>query len=192
MEACHEYKETLLLDLCEDLDSRARSAWEAHLKICAGCRDERARVLRLLGRVKETLSPPPLTQGQTETLIKAVRSELREKREARWWGAFLLGRPSQFVPAMATLCVMVIAFSIFGLQTLHTPSSIPTAPDQKAEEELAEEDLEILQHLDLLRDMDWVHKLVQVIDETDSDVPISETDSNTQGMLHNDNEGSHA
>ena len=192
MEACPEYKETLLGDVCGELDSNASSVWEAHLKFCAGCREERVRMLRLIGRMKQTMSPPTLTQGQTETLIRAIRRDLREKRKGRWWEGLLVGRPSRLLPAVATLCVLVIAVAVFGLRTLHSPSKTQPAPDQKAVQELAAEDLEIIKHLDLLRNMDWVNKLVQVIDETDSDVPDSETHSNTQGMLHNENEGTYA
>jgi hypothetical protein len=192
MEACPECKETLLLDVCGELDSKASSVWEAHVKTCAGCREERVRMLRLIGRMKETMSPPPLTPRQTETLIRAVRSDLREHKEARWWGGLVLGRPSRLLPAMATFCVLVIALSVFGLRTLHTPSGIQSAPDQKAGEELVAEDLEVIEHLDLLKDMDWVHRLVQVIDETDSDVPDSETHSHTQGMIRNEHEGTYA
>lgn len=192
MEACSEYRETLLGDVCGDLDSNAFSVWEAHLKTCAGCREERVRMLRLIGRMKETMSPLPLTQGQTETLIRAIRSDLREKKEARWWGGLWVGRPPRLLPAMATLCVLVIAVSFFGLRTLHSPSKTQPAPDQKAVEELAAEDLEIINHLDLLRNMDWVNKLVQVIDGTDSDVPTPEINPNTQGMIRNENEGTYA
>ena len=188
MEVCSDYKETLLLDVYGEMDATALSAWEAHLKTCAGCREERFRMLRLIGRVKETMNPPPPAPGQSDALIRAVRSDFVERNEAKWWGGHFLGRPSRFVPSLAALCVFVIALSIFGLQTLYTPSTIQISPEHKALEEPGAEDLEIIEHLDILMNMDLLDKLVQAVDETDGDRPAPEIPQNSQGMTENETE----
>jgi len=192
MKACPQYKETLFLDVYGEMDEKADAEWKEHLKACPACQEEQRRLLELLGRLKKTMTPSPIPQGHTETLVQAIRSSLtRERKKEKGWGEVLFGRPLRVVPAMATLCVVVIAVSIFGLRTLDRPSMTQTDTDSKAWKELMAEDLEVITQLDLLTDMDWVQRLVQIIDEADGDIPISDSPENTQGMIHHEDSGTY-
>jgi anti-sigma factor RsiW len=191
MKACPEYRESLLMDVHGELDGRARPEWETHLRTCTACQEERIRLANLIGRLRGTMSPPPLPQAQTERLVHLIQDNLAEgRREGRWWRRPAIGRP--LVPALASLCVLVIAVSLFTMRTPEGPSGIQIAPAPKAFGELAMEDLEILGNLDLLQDMDWVQRLVQAIDEADDDIPGSEAPGEREGMIRGRDKGAYA
>jgi anti-sigma factor RsiW len=193
MKSCPEYKEAVILDAHGELDSSARAVWETHLQTCRACQEERLRLLKMLGGLKETLRHPAIPQGQSESLVKSVRVSLsREKKAAGGWRDLFSGRPLRLMPAMASLCVLVIALSIFGLRSVQGPSRIQTESDSKPWGELKAEDLEIIRNMDLLREMDWVQRLVQAIDELDDGTPTSRAPGNPQGNFHHEDRGIYA
>jgi anti-sigma factor RsiW len=193
MKSCREYEEMVVLDAHGELDSSARAAWEAHLQTCGACREERLRLLKMLAGVKENLLHPTVLPGQTEYLVRFVRSGLsRETKATRGWREFFLGRPFRLMPAMASLCVLVIALYIFGLRAVEGPTRIQTDSDSKPWGELRAEDIEIIKNMDLLTEMDWVQRLVQAIDESDDGTPTSKLPGKTQGSVHYEGLGNYA
>ena len=193
MRSCPEYEEMIVLDAHGELDSNARAACETHLQTCAACREERLRLLKMLGGVKETLRHPAIPQEQSERLVRSVRASLsREKKAAGGWREFFLGRPFRLMPAMASLCVLVIALYVFGLSPVGGPTRIQTDSDSKPWGELKAEDVEIIKNMDLLREMDWVQRLVQAIDEADDGPPTSKMPGNSQESFHHEGRGHYA
>jgi hypothetical protein len=185
MKSCPEYEEMIVLDAHGELDSSAHAAYETHLETCGACREERLRLLKMLGGVKETLRHPAIPQAQSESLARSVRESLsREHKGAGGWRESFFGRPLRLMPAMASVCVLVIALYIFGLKPVQGPTRIQTEPDSKPWGELKAEDLEIIKNMDLLKEMDWVQRLVHAIDETDDGTPTSRIHGKTQGNLH--------
>ena len=103
MKSCPEYEEMVVLDAHGELASSARAVWETHLRTCRACREERLRLLKMLGGLKETLRHPAIPQGQSESLVKSVRASLsRDKKTAKGWREFFSGRPLRLMPAMAS------------------------------------------------------------------------------------------
>lgn len=193
MKSCPEYEEMVVLDAHGELDPGARTAWETHLRTCRACQDERLRLLGMLGRVQEDLRAPAVTEAQTQSLLRSVRRSLpAEKKASARWTEFLLGRPLRFMPAMASLCVLVIAFFLFSLRGPEGPTLTQPESDSKPWGELRAEDLEIIRNMDLLRDMDWVQRLVQAIDETDDGTPISRIPGTPQGDFRPEGRGHYA
>lgn len=185
MNSCPEYKEILLLDIYGELDSVSRPKWQAHLKVCAVCRREHKRMLSLVGRVTETMTPPPLTDAESRSLTKAVRAEMIKGREKKSKGGRLspLWRVS---PALATACVFAAIVSIWSLGTFDSFFRTEENAGKDYSQSIRAEEMEIIKNLDLLTQMDSVEKLVHTLDELEEDPSVPESDSTTQGMTNHE------
>jgi hypothetical protein len=148
MGACLEYRENLLLDAHGELDPKAASLWEDHLRTCAACREERGRMLRLLGEMKKSMHVPPLSPGRREMLVRAIQVGLsrtgKERSNASWQ---LFNRPSRLAPALAALCGLALVVFLLGPGTPPAPGPTRGAVEQKELGEVPAPDLEILRHL---------------------------------------------
>ena len=58
MNACHDQKTNLLLDVYGELDEEARVSLNHHLETCDDCRQERQHILGMLRKIKATMNPP--------------------------------------------------------------------------------------------------------------------------------------
>lgn len=184
MNGCPEYKEILFLDVYGELDSESRSEWESHLSACAVCKEEHFRMLRLVERMKEVMSPPPLAQKDSDRMVKAVRGGVRQSdgRKIRGGWQWLI-RPWRAGPAIATACVFAAIISIWSLGTFDSFFSRDRISGKDSLQGMRPEDAEIINHLDLLKQMDSVEKLVHTLDEPEEEPPAPEATSNNQGMI---------
>lgn len=181
MKSCAEYKEILFLDLYGELDPASRSKWLAHLRECAACKEEHARMLGLVGKVKEVMAAPPLIHTESQTLIKAVRAEMIQGEERKFKAGWL-SRHWRFSPALATACVFAAIISIWSLGTFDSFLNNERNAAKESSQEMRAEDLEIIKNFDLLKQMDSVEKLVHMLDEPEDDPSPPEPDSKTQEM----------
>jgi hypothetical protein len=157
--ACRSQNETLMLDVLGELhDANARRMWEEHLGACGGCRRERARMLQLLGKVREAGMPPELRADRADSMAAAVGWRLRNERLGR---PGKTGRRLRLVPALAAGCAFMLMVAVgYRLQDrLFGPEE-----ESDITAELQTQDLEIIKHLDLLKDMDTIEKLIHVVD----------------------------
>jgi len=177
MQTCRNHNETLMLDVLDELtDPRVRRDWEGHLASCSGCRTEKARMLHLLGRVRASGSPPELSDAEAQRMAGAVSREIRNRpgRVSRFGWSF------RIVPALAAACVLIITVmagywlqdSFFGGERV---------ADLSSELQLEAPDLDVVKHLDLLRDMDTIEKLIQIVDIPDNGQTPGEPNPETQG-----------
>jgi hypothetical protein len=181
--ACRNQKETLMLDALGELnDPRLRSEWEQHLKACNRCRIEAARMRRLIGKVREAGMPAELTPAQMDAMAGAVGWRLRNERLAR---PQKTGWRLRLVPALAAACALFVVVAVgYRLQDRFL------GPDRGAEisAELQAQDLDVIKHLDLLKDMDTIEKLIHVVDldiPSNGQAPDQAAPEN-QGMHRND------
>ncbi len=184
MQACRHQNEVLMLDALGELnDPRMRRDWEDHLKACDGCRRDRARMLNLLGKVKQAGMPPELTAEQADVMAKAVGWRLRNERLAP---PREVGRRFRFVPVLATACAIVVA--VVAGYHFQERLADPNNEMAMSTEFMPPEDLEIIKYLDLLKDMDTIEKLIHVVDIPDN-VPGAEEGApeETQGMHRDEN-----
>lgn len=175
--ACRNQNETLMLDVLGELhDSNERRMWEDHLRVCDGCRRERGRMLQLLGKVREAGMPPELPATRADTMAAAVGWRLRNERLAR---PEKTGRRIRLLPALAAGCALLVVVAVgYRLQDhFFDPEG---AGDLSAE--LQTQDLEIIKHLDLLKDMDTIEKLIHVVDLPDDGQGTDPAAPETQGM----------
>jgi hypothetical protein len=175
--ACRNQNETLMLDVLGELhDPSVRRMWEEHLSACGGCRRERARMLQLLGKVREAGMPPELPAARADSMAAAVGWRLRNERLVR---SEKTGRRFRLVPALAAGCaLMLMVFVGYRLQDrLLGPEG---ESDMTAE--LQPQDFEVIKLLDLLMDMDTIEKLIHVVDLPANGQAPEEAAPETQGM----------
>jgi hypothetical protein len=183
MNGCPEYKEILSLDIHGELDAASRARWESHLRTCAACNEERLQLTRLVERVKEAMSPPPLVREETNRLLKAVRSGVNrgEERRSHVWQWF--SRPWKVGPALATACVFAAMVSIWSLGTFDSLFTGEKRSETDSLKKVRQEDAEIIRNLDFLRQMDSVEKLVNTLDESEEDPSLPDGNSKHQGLI---------
>ena len=165
MKPCPDRHETILLAVYDELDPEQRRDWEEHKNACPGCRGEHEALLRLLGRIRESMPVPELSQERASSILWSVKRELKEAREKPSWWKLWLVRPSRLVPALATVSIVLITFGLFGPNFTEKSSPPKAVPD--AESEIVIKNLDILTHLDFLEDMDTIQELSNVLDHNE-------------------------
>lgn len=183
MKSCAEYKEILFLDIYGELDSVTRSKWKAHLSECEICKQEYTGMLSLVGKVKGVMTPPPLPEADSQSMIRAVRAEMIQGEGIRSKPG-RLRRSWRLSPAIATACVFAAIISIWSVGSFDSHLDKDRGAGKDYSQGVRVEDLEIIKNLDLLKQMDSVEKLVHALDEPDDDPSMPESDSRPQGMTN--------
>jgi anti-sigma factor RsiW len=180
--ACRNHNETLMLDVLGELhDPRMRSEWERHLRVCDSCRRERSRTLQLLGKVREAGMPAELSAAQMDAMAGAVGWRLRNERLAR---PQKTGWRLPWVPALAAACALLVVVA-FGYRFKDRWAGPEAGGEISAE--LPAEELDIIKHLDLLKDMGTIEKLIHVVDLPSDGPAPDQAEPETQGMNRDEN-----
>lgn len=176
MQGCPIHHETLILDATGELkDDGLRRQWETHLEACPACRAERARLVRLLGKMRDTAAPAELSRAEAHLMAMGVLRKLRRPTERRMGGWL-----PRWAPAAAAL-LLLLAASVYYLQD-HFSGGDKMA-DLRIEDQVPLQDIEVIRQLDFLRNWDTIEKLVHVVDVDPSPggAPIDEDSGRTQG-----------
>jgi hypothetical protein len=177
MQTCRNHNETLMLDVLNELtDPRVRRDWEGHLASCSACRVEKARMLHLLWQVRISGRPPELSDAEAQRMAGAVSREIRN-RPGRVSGS---GWSFRLVPALAAACVLIITV-MAGYWLQDSFFGAGRVADLASEPQLEAPDLDVVKHLDLLRDMDTIEKLIRIVDIPDNGQAPGEPNPETQG-----------
>jgi hypothetical protein len=149
---CSRQNDALMLDvLGEPMDPMLRREWEDHLAACEGCRRERAELVHVLGRVRNAGEPPALSARQADAMVNAVGWRLRNERLQSH------AAPRRRITvwrSLAAACALLVVVALgYRAQEHFFPE--PVADLQ---------DIEVIKHLDLLREMDTIERLVEVVD----------------------------
>ena len=163
MSPCTDRQETLWLDVHGELDPELRGEWGQHLEDCPACRQERKQLRRSLMQIKGEMAPPALSEAAEQQLLASIREKMHPPTR-RWTPSGWLRNPSwRLAPGLAAAAVLVMALGWFGMQTWFHPGMGP--PNGTSGVDIAAEDLEVIRNLDLLRELDALEKLVEVVDE---------------------------
>ena len=165
MESCRKYEETLLLDVYGELAYKERMDWEGHLVDCPGCRAERQKMLRFLGRIQEGLETPELTPQRAFSLSQAVKRNFSSPGKGSRWRDRVIPFPARALAAVTACCGVVLLSGWLALKWFEAPY---LAPEQRAEIELSQKELELLRNLELLEELETLRKLVHVMDLDDA------------------------
>jgi hypothetical protein len=183
MEACHNQKKNLVLYAYGELDSSSVKEIENHLARCKFCRSEYQQLLSLLGNIRETASSPELSPKQVNSLVTNIKWKLKDRQKDNWWRRYLDFRPAHMIPAIAAVCILIIAAGIIGYVKINDTSEFqPVAVQQNEELMLSDTDLEIVKNLEFLKEMNAIQKLSQVVDPEGELNSEGELDNETRGM----------
>ena len=177
MSTCTDRNESLLLDVYGELGDVAHFELDEHLNICAGCRQEKERLEKLIGLIKEETVPSPLTMAESATLVNGVNRKLASRRFSRHWFGFFQNKRNLWLPAAATACLLIILTTYIGYERFNISKNL-VAPKLDISTQLPENEIEIIQNLDLLKNLDTLEKLSQVVKDSSD---LNATDIDKQG-----------
>jgi hypothetical protein len=180
MNACQDKKSSIMLDVYGELNAEARARLQQHLEICEGCRKEKQHMLELIGKTRATMEPPKLSATEAKRMTNAIIWKLNHVRPLKWWSPIFSYRPSRVIPALAAAGILIVIASIIGYNIFTVDPQYHSTASLQAEQ-LSPQDLEIIQNLDLLRDMEAIQKLVQAVGPSLPNAPAENSFDDTQG-----------
>lgn len=185
MKICHYHKESIMLDVYDELGSEARRRLENHLATCEACRRKHRHLENMIADLKTTMQPAPLPTDEVARLAATVNSRLHKERSRKWWRPEITSyRPAQLIPALAAACIVIVISAVWVYSSFfNTTEFQPTASIQ--EEQLMVNDLQIIKNLDLLKEMEAIQKLIRAVDKQPNGLPSGNINRDTQGMRHN-------
>ena len=183
MQACEHLKENLTLYVYGELDPAAGQKVENHLETCEGCRQEHERLSTILTRVKEASMSPQLSPLEARAMATEISRTLKAGTRRTWWRQYLEFMPSRLIPAAAMAGAVIITVAVAGYLNLNKTSGIaPVSLNQNEELMLSDKDLEILDNLELLKEMDAIQKLSRVVAPDGESESQRGLDNDTRGM----------
>ena len=186
MSACPHYRETLWLDIYNELSPTACTEWKAHLETCEGCRNEKMRLSQLIVTMQKNMQPPEVTALSPENILRSIEPETKSIPRTRWWRQQLFGHPLKLVPAMATFGIIFLVVGIWSYKTFNAPSNQTASNFHEVSAQIVTVDFDMLKHLDLLNDMESVQKLIQVVDNSELLQPSPIDRDDTQGKIRHE------
>jgi hypothetical protein len=164
MNYCRKWQETLWLDVHGELPAKDYPEWKRHVEGCRSCRQERERLLHLLKDVTEAMPEAFLSHKDAGVLHNKLMEKLKTQRKKKPWRqqSFFKGfiKPGY---ALALCCLLIAAFGWFGLKELHQTTRVETISNLGTNEQLIAKDIDLLENLELLKEMDTLEKLNQVM-----------------------------
>jgi len=183
MQACEHQKENLALYVYGELDPVTGRKVENHLENCEGCRTEHKRLSTILAKVKEASVAPQLTPWEARAMAANISRTLKAGSRRTWWRQYLEFRPSRLMPAAAMAGALVITVAVLGYLNLNKTTGLaPVSLNQNEELMLSDKDLEILDNLELLKEMDAIQKLSRVVTPDGESELQRGMDNDTRGM----------
>ena len=184
MQACEHLKDNLTLYVYGELDSVAAGKVADHLKNCEGCRNEHERLSSLLDKIKETSVSPQLSPLQARAMATEISRTLKAGSRRTWWRECLALLPTRLAPAVAMAGALVITVVVIGYLSLNrNPGPVTVSQNPNEELMLSDKDLEILDNLELLKEMDAIQKLSRVVNPDDESETLPDPNNGTRGMI---------
>jgi len=183
MQTCEHLRENLTLYIYGELDPVIGREVENHLEICEGCRHEYRLLSSILAKVKETRVTPELSPREARVMVANISRKLKAGPKRTGWRQYLDFMPSRLIPAAAMAAALIITVAVIGYVNLNKTTGMPpVSTNQNEEIMLSDKDLEILDNLELLKEMEAIQKLSRAVGpsgETDSQ---RDMDNETRGM----------
>ena len=168
---CFKFHEFMQLDVYEELDAESHRVWENHLAICEECRGERKKVTDTLNLCRSAESSPELTADQAGDLTRVVLARLKMEKEKPTWQQWLPAKPAKLIPLAAAASILIMAIGWMNLSDPGLLNPLKTASHISAEERQMIKDMDVIQDMELLKEMESLQKLIQVVDQPESEAP---------------------
>ena len=141
MKPCPDRQDTLWLDVYGELAAEERSVWDRHVDVCAGCREERDRLLQMLAMIRESTPRPELSSAQAEALRSSLMKRLTQRRAKLSRRRTLFGLSLQPIPALAAASVLLVALGWLGLRGIQAPPALRSIFGLNGEEQTIAKDI---------------------------------------------------
>jgi hypothetical protein len=161
MTLCREQETSFWMDIHGELGPENRRVWEAHLTSCDACREEKILAQRMMGRIRDALTPPPLSDTALSAAVDRIaeRSPKRRATKHRWFV------PQVVFPAFVTACLLLIAIGYFSLKSVAPDAGKPGIPVANLKEALQKDDIEVIENMELLEEFETIQQLVQMMED---------------------------
>lgn len=183
MHPCEHLNEKVTSYIYGELDPDGCREIEDHLKTCEGCRQEHRRLTSILSKVRQTWVTPELSSSDASLMAADIRRKLTDNRVRPWWRHYLDFMPPRFMPAAAMAAVLMITVAVIGYVNQSRNNGLPpVSVNQNEEFMLSDKNLEILDNLELLKEMDSLQKLSRVVDPNGETEFQPDMDNDTRGL----------
>ncbi len=155
-----------MLDIFGELNQNLKADWEQHMENCPGCRAEKDAIARTLEVTKTALDAPVLGEFEAAAMRNRVIRELTAapKNLLERKRPFFFSRA--FIPVLTSACVLLIALGFMASKFLTGPEINMGTQLAASQEHYQSDDIDIINNMDLLRDLDALDKLSKVIDQS--------------------------
>jgi len=181
MSECLDKEKTLMLDAYGELDPQELEKWEKHLRTCDRCLREKERLSQLFVNIKQSIDSPCLDSDMEKAFAENIVCKLEKKRKVS--NKFKIKSIKILWPAAA--CVLLIVFGIYNFKIFQTGSENRYQENLNLAEMISGEELEIISNLDILKDIDSIKKIVQLVDHPEINGSSENNSSEIQGMIQN-------
>lgn len=183
MQACEHLIENLTLYVYGELDPATGTKVADHLQNCEGCRNEYRRLSSVLDKIREASVSPQLSPLQARSMAAEISRTLKAGTRRTWWHQYLTLLPARLAPTVAIAGALVLTVAVIGYLGLNrTPDTVTVSQNQNEELMLSDKDLEILDNLELLKEMDAIQKLSRVVNPDGETEPLPGLENGTRGM----------
>jgi hypothetical protein len=169
MNTCSDHKETLFLDVHDELTPAERRIWEKHLVECEDCRREKQKLIVLIQKAKETCSSPSLSSEDEQSLSSRVKRRLRmEKPDA------VYKRLGWRIAPVLGACVIILFAGWFSLNDFRGSDTLSVNSGKVLEEQIIIINEELLDNMELLQEMESLEQLVNLLDKQSLETSLLE------------------
>ncbi|MBZ4658485.1 MAG: hypothetical protein JG766_408 [Desulfacinum sp.] len=166
MAGCRKFRDAAALYAAGALDPGERRAFADHLLGCPSCRNELESWKDFLQEVTQAGSVPSPSPREAARAAARVLRRLEgeakgERRERRPWLPFRWGGR---IWAGAAACALALLLFLGGVLWHHLETMRPVTIRTAQERVLPPEERELIERLDLLRDLETIEKLVRTVD----------------------------
>ena len=161
------------MDVHDELDPAEGQAWQDHLARCPGCREERERLVRVLGLARKAMPTPEQSPERARALREAIVRGQEEERSGPWWRKVKGGglswppRPAWALVA-AGLAIMAAGYFMTGPDRGREPARTALETGARGGPDRAKaKEAEILANLEILEEMEVLRKVVKAVDQKD-------------------------
>jgi hypothetical protein len=177
MTICREHEMSFWMDIHGELGLEDRRVWERHLALCDACREEKVLAHRMMGCVKEALSPPALSDAALNAVVDRIAERSRKQPAPRRAPKHPWFVPGVVFPSVVTACLLLIAIGFIGLKAFTPDAGQPGIPVANLKEALQKDDIEVIENMELLEEFETIQQLVQVMED-------QHTPANVDGEIH--------
>lgn len=170
------------MDIHGELGLDDRRAWEGHLANCDACRKEKILAIRMMGNIKETLKPRPLSPAALNVIVDRIAEKSRKKGGPSPAPESRRLLPRVVFPAFAAACLMLVVMGVFSMKRLVPDSSRTSIPVANLNETLQEDDIEVIKNIELLEEFETIQQLVQLMEDQN-------TPSDEDEQIHGETDG---